>query len=264
MDVAFREFGGRSLFLLTHGVPFEATRGTLLVPPFGEEMNRCRRFFLMLSQNLARNGHFVTLADLSGTGDSAGELETVAWDEWVGEVERLIDFVAARTRGRANLVAVRSGALLAFEASCRSDFQVSSISLIDPVNDGSKFVNELLRLKLAAALSSGARVNRTALWADWQAGRTVCVAGYRIPAKIALPLSSRSLSDFPLDPGIAVSIYQTGQGETGPSKSAPAGITLDVAVENVIAPSWWRQTEPEPVPALVEALVSNLALEFAQ
>lgn len=261
MDVCFREVNGRALFIVSHGIRRDAAQATILVPPFGEEMNRCRRFFLSLSTALARNGHFVMLPDLSGTGDSAGALEEVAWTDWVCELRSLIDTVAADTDAPVNLVALRTGALLAAEASFQQNHPPASLRLICPVVDGRKFLDELLRLKLAAALSSGERANRADFWAQWQEGQSVRVAGYPIPAQIALPLSSRCLSDFPPDPTAAVSVYWTGEAGAGSCKGAPAGLCSDVAVETVVAPAFWRQAEPEPAPALIAALGSVLTLE---
>jgi hypothetical protein len=46
----------------------------VFIPPFGEEMNRCRSLVSAQARNFARAGYACTLVDFYGTGDSQGGL----------------------------------------------------------------------------------------------------------------------------------------------------------------------------------------------
>ena len=70
----FLEVSGRRLFAVHHP-PVDGRRvlgHVLCVPPFNEEMNRCRSMITLQARALALLGIGTLLLDLHGTGDSAG------------------------------------------------------------------------------------------------------------------------------------------------------------------------------------------------
>ena len=84
----------------------------LFVPPLFEEMNRMRAWLASVMRALAARGHGCWLPDLSGTGESETELETVHWDDWRHDVRSAAACVEKES-GRAPLVAsVRGGGLI--------------------------------------------------------------------------------------------------------------------------------------------------------
>lgn len=73
------------LFLLLRA-PRNASRCVLFVPPFGEEMNKCRRQVTETAEALILAGYAVLTFDLIGTGDSSGEFTDAKWDAWRSDV----------------------------------------------------------------------------------------------------------------------------------------------------------------------------------
>jgi len=58
----------------------DARHAVLIIPPFGEEMNKSRRQFTEVAQRLVGNGFAVLVVDLYGTGDSEGEFSEASWE----------------------------------------------------------------------------------------------------------------------------------------------------------------------------------------
>ena len=72
----------------------------LVVPPFFDEMNRCRRLIATVMRGLADRGIGSRLPDLPGTGEAPGEPSFAAWRQAI--VERPATFT----------IAFRGGALI--------------------------------------------------------------------------------------------------------------------------------------------------------
>ena len=80
----------------------------LLVPPFAEEMNCCRRFFAMVRRSLCHKGFTVVQPDLYGTGDSEGEFSEATWSIWLDDLSQLIADHCREDREKLSVLAVRS------------------------------------------------------------------------------------------------------------------------------------------------------------
>lgn len=100
----------------------------LLVPPFAEEMNKSRRMFAILAEQLAASGIGVLSVDLFGTGDSQGEFNDARWDTWLSDIDCAIAFLRQRSAQRIAVLGLRAGALLALDFQRRepSCFALSS------------------------------------------------------------------------------------------------------------------------------------------
>ena len=110
----FTLVNGRRLFCVTRrrrGA--RPTTRLLLVPPFAEELNKCRRLMALCAQRLAAAGAEVWWPDLFGTGDSAGAFSDASWSHWVDDLCE-IDAALAQSAPDAApaYLALRSGALL--------------------------------------------------------------------------------------------------------------------------------------------------------
>lgn len=251
---------------------FPATGGdgarpaALLVPPFAEEMNRSRRFLAAAGRGLAARGSTALLADLHGTGDSAGAFAAASWTIWQAEVDALTDHLATATGGPVRLIGVRTGALLAAATARRLPGRVAGLTLVQPVTAGGRFLDQLLRVRVAAAMAQGRRETRAGLRARWDAGEVVEVGGYAIGPDLAHGLSACKLADLtpPPDPagaGRAVAWLDVvaPDSELAPPP-LPAGWHAEaVDRRSVAAPAVWQLAEPEAAPALVAALCATIA-----
>src|SRR5689334_9630124 len=57
-------------------------QAVLVLPPFAEELNKCRPMLAAQARALAAAGLDVLLVDLFGTGDSDGEFVEARWERW--------------------------------------------------------------------------------------------------------------------------------------------------------------------------------------
>ena len=113
VSAEFLEGPSGSLFTLTHCA--ESSRGAVVwVPPFAEEVNKCRRMMSLQSRAMAAAGFSVFQFDFFGTGDSSGHFAEVDVNVWSNDLDFLIKH-ASRVCPQVPLVLLccRFGALLA-------------------------------------------------------------------------------------------------------------------------------------------------------
>jgi exosortase A-associated hydrolase 2 len=171
---------GRRIFVLLR--PARGTRRgcLLIVPPFAEEMNKTRRMLSDVGDALAQRGFDVVLPDLFGTGDSEGNFEDATWECWRDDLATVSTWCTARGAGVTSLLAVRLGCALASDALRNAAFApVATTVLWQPVFDGERFMNQFLRLRVAASMmDGGVQESVVSLRDQLNAGRSLEVAGY--------------------------------------------------------------------------------------
>lgn len=233
----------------------------LFVPPFAEEANKSRRMVALTARALADAGFLVLRVDLLGCGDSAGELRDASWADWEGDLERAWSWLQREAKGRTMLWSLRAGALLAASLSVRLDLPAAHL-LWQPVTSGRNYLNQFLRLRVAAeAVATGEgrdRATTSALLTRLRAGETVEVAGYELPPDVALPVSSVELAL----PQASTSIDWIEVDSREPPSLLPASLAraelwradgLIVNAKAVSGPPFWQTQEIEDCPALVSA-----------
>ena len=126
----------------------------LYLPPFAEEMNRSRRMASLLARTLADEGFGVLILDPFGTGDSAGNFKDASWDTWCDDARAACLWLAGQGYQKISLVGLRLGACLALETACAEDLRdlLAQIVLWQPVSNGETFLNQFLRIRVAAGL----------------------------------------------------------------------------------------------------------------
>ena len=244
-----------------------ANRGAaLVVSPFAEEMNRSRRFITALGEHLAVSGVHTCVLDLYGTGDSAGEFSDASWSGWVEDVVTGIHALTREHDRPVWLIGVRTGALLALEAMRKEADAVAGLALIQPVTNGRRFMQQFLRMRIAANMQSGIRESTKDLMQKLDAGDCVEVAGYSLPGPLALPLAAcRVEQDSP--PSYPVLWYEIvqnaesmGGGRLQPPESWPSGI---VESRLIAGEAFWQVEEPPAVPQpVIDAVVEDLSGHF--
>jgi exosortase A-associated hydrolase 2 len=180
-----------SIFLLLRQPP--APQGcVLMVPPFGEEMNKCRRMMTIVALALAEKQIASVVVDLYGTGDSGGDFAEADWTTWRSDLVRAWQWCSQRGARINALLATRLGASLA--AVAVDSGAVSAVErtvLWQPVFDGARFLNHLLRMRLAALLAEQDRKETMAeLRARLKNGGSVEVAGYELSGRLATDLEA--------------------------------------------------------------------------
>lgn len=129
------------LYVVCHQPSGEVRGHLIVVPPFAEEQKAARRALVESARALCLTGWQVWRPDLSGTGDSSGNLELQTLSSWTR------DLLAVAAAARSHLPGVpmgwlglRLGGALAWLAAAQTgaDFMV----LWEPVINGSTFLRQ--------------------------------------------------------------------------------------------------------------------------
>ena len=142
---------GMHLFGCYHRPQGACRRGcaVLLCHPLGEEYTRFQRLYRQLTRRLSAAGFPVLRFDLSGCGDSEGDLETASVDQWVFDISTAID--ETNRRGCVDqccVLGLRLGGTLATMAAAQRG-DVSGLVLWDPVVHGVAYLRELHEMQRA-------------------------------------------------------------------------------------------------------------------
>ena len=266
----FLQFNGRRLFALQF-VPTGTCRGALLyLPPFAEEMNRCRSHVVLQARALAAAGWSCLLLDPHGTGESDGQIVDADWDHWRADAVAAARWLMGQSGQPLTLWGLRTGALLAAEvaAELAAPAQASACGLLlwQPVLDGKLFLTQYLRLRIASQMMrESERETVESIRARLSAGELIEVAGYPLTGRLADALATRrmahltGLADLRIDWLEMVS--KLGQPLSPASqRQADAWIAAGarVATATVAGPMIWQLQERDDAPALQQASLALL------
>ncbi|MEQ1795836.1 MAG: alpha/beta hydrolase [Nitrospira sp.] len=176
--------GAYRLFGVLHqpvGAPSGA--GWVFCHPFAEEKLWAQRVYVSFARMLASRGAWVLRFDAMGNGDSEGEFSAASVDTMLSDIEcaiSLLERLSGMGQG-IGLLGLRFGATLAALAAERSP-KVGKLVLWEPVVDGAKYMQELLRINLTTqtAVYKEIRHNREALVRMMREGSTVNIDGYEL------------------------------------------------------------------------------------
>jgi len=231
----------------------------LYLHPFAEEMHKSRRMAALQARAMAAQGHAVLQIDLTGCGDSAGDFGDASWTAWLDDARLGHDWLTDKTAQPVTLWGLRTGALLAANLAQRLQ-DIRKLILWQPVSDGSLFLNQFLRIKLASEmLSDGQSKSGTkALLAQLETGEGVEVGGNMLSPAMARELGGIKLAG--MTPNCPVSWLevgaQAGEGVTPASQRIvdawlAAGVSLHT--QTVQGDPFWSTQEITECPALIEA-----------
>ncbi|MEK8053350.1 hydrolase 1, exosortase A system-associated [Ideonella sp. DXS22W] len=262
-------------------------RGLVLhVPPFAEELNKCRRMTTEAARALAAAGYVVLQVDLMGCGDSPGDWSEASWAQWRQDVVHAAHWLrtACPTNAPMWLWGLRVGALLAAEALAGMGGDAVHLMLWQPVVQGRGALQQFLRLKsLASATQGTERSSATHLRQQLEAGQTLDIAGYPLhqaigqgleAARLAavpamLPQNQRRLVWLECQPPPAAEQASGATSAPRPASLASQQAACDwaaagwhVTVQVVDGPAFWQTVEMEAAPALIEATVAQLHQPF--
>jgi exosortase A-associated hydrolase 2 len=259
--------GARGPLLVTARKPAGARRCVLFAPPFAEEMNKSRRMMAETSIALAARGYASVLPDLYGSGDSAGEFVEADWATWVEDVIRVVRWCEESGLEVSAVVAVRLGCALAAQALRECGASVRSAVFWQPVTDGSRFMTQFLRLRVAASMmnSEGAESIGQLKQLLQDRGRLE-VAGYELSAKLVADIENVRL-DAALGPQLGDIHWLEVVRDAGGEMPGAARTSVQRAQESghrvlpgsVIGEPFWSSTEIVLNPALIERTVEALA-----
>ena len=252
-ELAFLD-GPHGRLLAVHHPTAAPRRHLLVLPPFGEELNKCRALIARAAAALAATGVDTLLVDLHGTGDSDGTFCDARWEIWIDELDFALDRLG--DDAPVGLFALRSGALFAPALLARRPGRIDYALLWQPVLNGGQFLKQLLRLRVMAAKFAGLEETVAGLEATLARGSAVEIAGYeiapalaaalaaaRLPATALAPLRRLDVVEFMAgtEPGLPVRQLVEAAREAGIAASA----------ELVDCPQFWASQELVQPPAAV-------------
>jgi exosortase A-associated hydrolase 2 len=192
---------GRRAFVLLREPAAAAPGGgsVLVVPPFGEEMNKSRRMIAETSQRLCEAGVTVVLPDLFGTGDSEGEFRDATLERWIDDLSSACRLAESRGRPVQAVLAVRLGSALAAAAARAGAVPAVTTSVWwQPVVDGKRHLAQFLRLRVAAGSMRGDDPETVeGLRGRSAAGETIAVAGYELSPALVSGLEALATDGLP-------------------------------------------------------------------
>jgi len=242
----------------------EPSGAVVYVPPFAEELNKSRRMAALQAQAMADAGYAVLQIDLLGCGDSSGDFVDASWEAWLADVQLACAWVQQRTSTPLWLWGHRTGCLLANEAANRMHCPVDLL-FWQPVLVGKQYLQQFLRLRLAAELAGGdSRGVMEALRQQLRQGQPVEIAGYMLSATLADGLERAELL-LPHRSGRVEWIEISSRADASLSPAGVARLTQwqaagqEVRSTVVNGPAFWQTSEISECNALLQA--SLLAMQ---
>ena len=248
-----------------HVSPPSQTRGDLIVvPPFAEELNRCRRVITEATRALAAAGFGSLVIDLSGTGNSEGTFSDARLETWREDIAAAASWVEQSGRTIEGLWGVRLGAPLAAGLAAEHPTRFPRLLLWQPVPSGRTHMAQFLRIRSAAAIAAGGdgKGILKELRADLARGDLVEVAGYELALPPVEEIEGVSLKAAALGEAVSVDwleVVNSADIDLAPPKQAvldgwrASGVS--VAIRMVQCASFWMIEDNVSVPALVEETV---------
>lgn len=161
----------------------QAREGIVLCHAFGEEKLWSQRVYVNFAREAAKRGIAVFRFDFRGHGDSVGHSEENTLENFASDIDAAIRQFRLECPGIQNLglLGLRFGGSLVALYAANNDFN-GRIALWEPVINGDRYMQELLRINLSTQLAVHGKVtkNRKALVDDMTKGIYANVDGYLI------------------------------------------------------------------------------------
>ena len=260
--------GAKDKIFVLRRVPEGAARGCVLVaPPFAEEMNKCRRMVTETTVRLAAAGFATVVPDLYGTGDSAGDFSDADCETWRSDLQRCFEWSAGQDLPVSGVLGIRLGCgLLAQLAAYGLLPSVQQSVLWQPVFDGPRFLQQFLRLRLAAGMTDDRKESLAELRKRLQRNETLEVAGYDVSGRLAAGLAEMTPPDC-LPAALGRITWLEVVRAPDAELPVPAARLIDktraegmpVDVNSCVGEPFWASTEVVTNRDVVEASVSALS-----
>ncbi len=156
-------------------------------------MNKSRRMLTELARQLAARGRGLVVPDFLGTGDSDGEFADTDCHSWFDELRTAEQWSTEKGWTVDSLLGIRLGCAVAANYAQQRQSRFQRTVFWQPQLSGARALDQFLRLRLAASLSSSPK---SATGADTLAAPeldTVEVAGYELSATLTKQLRALQL-----------------------------------------------------------------------
>ena len=232
----------------------------VLIPPFAEEMNKSRRTFTLLAHRLAKLGIGTLLFDLYGTGDSEGDFAAARWDIWLQDLDHVFRWLDQQGSVKVHALGLRLGGALLLDYYRQNRRAMEQLILWQPVTSGQMFMNQFLRLRLAADMLADEQSAPSSqdLCQQLASGQALEVAGYELSAELYSSIEALRFDD--LIAGLDLPVHWF---DIIPHADRPIPVASQKAVEQlathtlvtsrtVAGEPFWSTPEITVVPELLE------------
>lgn len=238
--------------------PGQLNGAVLLLPPFADEMNKCRHLLNQLMRNIAQLEYDCYLPDHYGTGDSEGDLNQTTTDIWRRDLQQLLLFITRRGYTNISFIALRFGTLQLFDllAQHTLDMPLHKVVLWQPILDTGKFWQHFVRIKVAQSMQTRTAQTQASLEQHLAQGSEIEIAGY--PVNFAFYNSLLQMQC-----GLPSKLHQAAMHWFDTSVSGTLSVAIKSKAEqwsqyvnlNIVALNgepYWNATELVMAPALLK------------
>jgi exosortase A-associated hydrolase 2 len=238
----------------------------IFVPPFGEEMNRCRALVSAQARSFAASGYSCTIIDFYGTGDSQGELHNASLNIWRENIRLTVETLQRGVAAPVILWGFRLGAFIALDFAAKSDIEIESIILWQPVTSGERYVTQILRQRVAALVGKDLAPETTAqIRAKLSQGESVEISGYTVGGTLMQDVENLSLTDMTALCAGKIhwleNVSEPGAALTGATLKAVEkleNLQNDVLLHPFTGPQVWQLHKRDALPELISITRSLL------
>lgn len=240
----------QELFGILHRPTIEPNgSGFVFCHPFAEEKLWAHRVYVSLARDLAARGHTVLRFDHMGHGDSDGEFQDGSVATHLRDIEAGVGRLREEYPGldEVGLLGLRLGGTFAALSAERLP-GIDRLVLWDPVVDGGRYMQEVLRSNLTSQLAAYGKVlqDRKALVESLNEGKPINVDGYELGREFYEQASAINLLNGSTAFQGEVLIVQVGKPGQPARKDLAAlqehysGAVLELCIEE----PFWREIKP--------------------
>jgi exosortase A-associated hydrolase 2 len=252
----------------------QARLNVIAVPPFCEEMNKSRKMLATFARYAAKNNIRVSLIDLFGTGDSEGNLCDATWSIWQKNIVALYQYLQQKhPEIPIAILGLRTGGLLALDCCVRKEISAPLMLMLwQPVLNGQQYINQFMRLRLAAEMfSKQPKCTINELLDQLHNTGVIEIAGYDLSQTLSEQISTLNYLELAqLPPGLKLGWLEIGL----PPKQELLPISQKVISkwqqhnviwgQFVIGDSFWQTQEITIAKDLVDPSVGYLLESLSQ
>lgn len=151
--------------------------------------------YVLCARQLASAGMDVVCFDYVGTGDSYGKWGAFSLSDWQNNLADVCQYIHDLGINDISVISLRFGALVVTEAVATRQLQFNKCLFWDPIEDGETYIRQLIRLKIAAAMTEDAQaLTSKEVQAGIEQHGFLEVGGYHIAAELLDRIKSSKLA----------------------------------------------------------------------
>tara|TARA_E500000305_G_scaffold21563_1_gene16422 strand:+ start:6559 stop:7383 length:825 start_codon:yes stop_codon:yes gene_type:complete len=169
----------------------------IYLPPFTEEMNRCRAIAAGQARQFARQGMSCTLLDFHGTGESPGETTDATLPIWYNNISEIYDSLVNEAHVPVHLWGCRLGALIAANYLTNRAITCDALLMWQPIAAGKPYATQVYRQRLAALIERGGAAETTTTIRERLANDEVVeIGGYSLGGPLMLAIDELDMASI--------------------------------------------------------------------